>query len=133
MVSSDRFQDVIKRGGFQKHQVDELDVGEVGHELHSDTHLSGEAEVLQQDGHSCGREAPADTNSKDDLGIDFLRNIFLGHIREVIGGKGYGPIHHNDFIFCLGKGADLIDTEGFVSKGEACETEGVEERGTIDR
>ena len=131
IVPSYRFQDVIKGGRFQEGEVDDLDVGEVGHEFHSNAHLSGEAKVLQQDRHYCGRETPADANGEDNLGVDFLCDLFWGHIRDVIGGKGDGPVHHDDLFLCLGESADMIDTDCFVSEGEGGETKGIEERWTV--
>jgi len=131
ILASDRFQNVIKHGWFQEHEVDQLDVGEVGHEFQSDTHLAGKANVLQQDGHSCGREAPADTNRKGDLGIDLLCNLSRGHIGDVIGGEGHGPIHHDDILLSFWESADPVDAERLISEGESGEPKGIEERGTI--
>jgi len=131
IFASDRFQNVIKHGWFQEHEVDQLDVGEVGHEFQPDTHLAGKAEVLQQDGHSCGREALANTNRKGYLGIDFLYDLFRGHIGDVIGGERHGPVHHNDILVGFWECADLVDAERLVSEGEAGETKGIEERGAI--
>jgi len=132
VLASDRFQNVIKHGWFQEHEVDQLNVGEVGHEFQSDTHLAGKAKVLQQDGHSCGGETPANTNRKGYLGIDFLCNLFRGHIGDVVGGEGYRPVHHNDILVGFWECPDLVDAERLVSEGETGETERVEERGAID-
>lgn len=106
-------------------------MGEVGHEFHSDTHPAGKAQVLQQDGHSCGREALANTNRKGYLGIDFLYNLSWGHIGDVIGGEGHGPVHHNDVLVSFWERADLVDAERLVAEGETGETKRIEERGAI--
>ena len=131
MLASDRFQNVIKHGWFQEHEVDQLDVGEVGHEFQPDTHLARKAKVLQQDGHSCGCEALADTNGKRYLGINFLYNLSRGHIGDIVGGEGDGPVHHNDVLVSFWECADLVDAESLVSEGETGETKGIEERGAI--
>lgn len=128
MLPPNRFQNVIKHGRVHEGEVNELNVGEVGHEFHFDTHLAGEAEILQQDGHGCGREALANTNGKHDLGVDLLSNLFWCHIGDVVGGKGNGPIHDNDIFLGFWECADAIDAGGFVSEGEGRETEGIEER-----
>ena len=118
MLPPNRFQNVIKRGRFHEGEVNELNVGEVGHEFHFDTHLAGEAKILQQDGHACDREAFTDANGKDDLGVDFLSNLFWGHVGDVVGGKRNGPIHDNDVFLSFWECADAIDAESFVSEGE---------------
>ena len=71
MLASDRFQHVIKRGWFQEHEVNHLDMGEVGHEFQPNTHLAGEAKILQQDGHPSSSDSD-EANSEDDLWVDLL-------------------------------------------------------------
>ena len=106
-------------------------MGEVGHEFQSDTHLAGKAKVLQQDGHSFGRDALANTNRKGYLWIDFLSNLSRGHIGDVIGGEGHSPVHHNDVLVSFWERADFVDAERLVAEGEAGETKRIEERGAI--
>ena len=131
MVPSDGFQNVVELGGAQEREVDNLNMGKVCHEFHPNTHLAGEAEILQQYRHPCGREALAETNGKDDLGVHFLLNLIWCHLRDVVGGKGDGPFHHHDFLFRLVGGVNLIDTERFVPESEGSETKGIEERWTV--
>ena len=131
IIASNRFQNVIKHGRFQEHEVNDLDVREVGHEFQSDTHLGGEAKILEQDGHSCGRKAPADTNGKGDLGVDFLSDFFWGHIGDVVGGEGHSPVHDNYILLSLGECTNAVDAKCLVSESEGCETKRIEERRTV--
>jgi hypothetical protein len=126
-LSSQGLEDVVEVGLLEEAHLDELDVGEVVHELELDAHVARERHVLEQDRHRSADEALSDFDLEDDLGVGLELLLPRGDVREVGRRERQLPVHDDDVVRRLGVRSNAVDSRSLGSEGEGSHLDALEE------
>lgn len=93
-LTTNGFQDIIKRRLLQEACFDSFNVREFAEKIDLESHITAEGKILDQDGYGGRNKTFSKTDGKHDFWIYFGLSLSFSDIKNIIRREGYLPVHY---------------------------------------